>query len=97
MELNHFIGKTVIGARSKNRYTLKRITASYVDAVAQKPNENGCCPSYRWETINGDPITKGVLLFEDASLTEPFQTAYQAYCHTREAYYEDIDYWMRKD
>lgn len=97
MELKEFIGKTVINTKSQERYTLREITSPYLEVVSQTPNKNGCYPSYRLETINGDPITEGILVFEDASLTEAFRIAYDAYCHTQEAYYEEIGYWAGKD
>ena len=96
MELKEFIGKVVVGAQSKKRYVLKEITAPYIAAVAERPDANDRYAHYRWETINGDPISRGVLVFEDAALTESFKAAYEAYSHTKDAYWEDYGYWMRK-
>ena len=97
MEVQDFIGKVVIGAESKKRYVLRRITAPYIEATTLEKNAQGHCASYRWPTINGDPITTGALIFEDVSLTEPFKEAYEAYSHTQDAYWENYGYWMRRD
>ena len=97
MELNTFIDKVVICAKDKKRYVLRKITSPCIEATAAEPDTQGHHASYRWDTINGDPISTGVLFFEDASLTEPFIAAYTAHCHTRDAYYEEMGYWMRKD
>lgn len=97
MELKDFIGKVVISTESKQRYVLKEITAPEIAVQTEKPNERGYYSCYCWETINGDPISKGYLRFEDASLTEPFQVAYSTYCRTRDAYWETYGYYMRRD
>lgn len=97
MELKDFIGKVVISSSTKRRYALDKITAPEIVVKTEKPNENGQHSYYRWETINGDPISNGSLVFEDKSLTKPFLEAYNAYCNTESAYWEDYGYWMRKD
>ena len=97
MELKDFIGKVVIGAESKKRYVLRRITAPCIEVTTVEKDARGKCASYCWPTINGDPISTGVLLFEDASLTEPFKEAYEAYSRTKDAYWENYGYWMRRD
>lgn len=97
MELNTFIGKVVFSTETKERYILHEITAPYIDVKSEKPNSSGYPSHYRFGCINGDPISKGTLVFVDQSLTEPFKEAYEAYCHTKEAYWEDYGYWMRKD
>ena len=38
-----------------------------------------------------------ILLFEDATLTELFKSAYSTYCHTMGAYWEEYGYWFRRD
>lgn len=96
MELKAFIGKVVVHAVSKERYILKEITAPYITVVAEHPSANGQHPQYRWETINGDPISNGTLAFEDAALLAPFKAAYAAHSHSKEGYWEDYGYWMRK-
>ncbi len=97
MELKDFIGKVVFSPTTKRRYILRSITAPKIKAETEKPDMNGHHACYCWETINGDPISNGSLVFEDASLTEPFKTAYTAYCRTMDAYWENYGYWMRKD
>lgn len=97
MELKDFIGRVVIGAESKKRYVLRRITAPCIEVTTVEKDARGNCASYCWPTINGDPISTGVLLFEDASLTKPFKEAFEAYSHTQDAYWENYGYWMRKD
>ena len=97
MELKEFVGKVVIGAESKKRYVLRRITSPCIEVTAVEKDARGYCASYSWPTINGDPISTGALIFEDASLTEHFKAAFSAHCHTRDAYYEEIGYWMRRD
>ncbi len=97
MQIKDFIGKTVFWGESKARYTLKEIASPCFKIISETPNENGYYPTYVFKTINGDPISKGVLVFEDSKLTEPFKAAYDAYCHSKDAYYEEIGYWMRKD
>ena len=97
MELKDFINKVVICAESRKRYVLRKITSPCVEVTAVEKDARGYRASYSWPTINGDPISPGALVFEDASLTEPFKAAFSAHCHTRDAYYEEIGYWMRRD
>ena len=87
----------VIGAESKKRYVLRRITAACIEVSTEEKDARGNCSFYCWSTINGDPISNGILIFEDDSLTEQFIAAYNAYSNTQAAYYEEIGYWMRKD
>ncbi len=96
MQLNSFINKVVISSKSGKRYLIQEINASYITVKTEKPNELGYCPCYLWETINGDPIKNGDLVFEDKSLTEPFCEAYEAYSHTEDARWESYGYWMMK-
>lgn len=95
MELKDFIGKVVIQAVTGKRYVLKEITSPYI-AVKDENNSNSGI-SILYDTINGDPIKRGILVFEDPKLAEPFKLVYEAYCHTKDAYYEEIGYWMRRD
>ena len=97
MELKDFIGKIVISNNSKERYVVSRITSPYIEVKTEKPNSSGYPSTYHFETINGDPISNGVLTFEDVSLNEQFIVAYKAYSNSKDAYYEDMTYWMRKD
>ena len=97
MELNDFIGKVVVSAESKRRFVLRKITSPYIEATTVQRDAQGNCASYRWGTINGDPVSTGALVFEDTSLTAPFKAAFSAHCHTRDAYFEEYGYWMRRD
>ena len=97
MEIKDFKGKVVIGRNSRRRYILYAITSPYIEAVAETPNESGVYTHYRWNTINGDPISNGTLIFEDEALKQPFIDAYNAFCHSSDAYWENYGYWMRKD
>ncbi len=97
MELKDFIGKVVISTKTKRRFYLNKITASQIGVVTTTPDSNGHYTFYCRETINGDPFSNGNLMFEDASLLEPFKKVYGAYCRTEDAYWEEYGYWMRKD
>lgn len=97
MKIGDFIGKTVISAETKRRYTICSITSPYIAVKSEKPDGNGLYSHYRFDCISGDPISNGSLIFEDKALTEPFKKAYGEYCRTRDAYYEDIGFWMKKD
>lgn len=95
MDIKKFIGKVVIEKESGKRFILKEITSPYI-AVKEENNINAGI-SIVYDTINGDPIKRGVLEFEDKTLTAQFLATYDEYCHTQDAYYEEIGYWMRKD
>ena len=95
MEIKDFIGKVVIGVESKKRYVLTEITSPYI-AVQEENNVNSGI-SIIYDTINGDPFEKGILVFEDTTLAEPFKATYSTYCRKKDAYYEEIGYWMRRD
>ena len=97
MELGQFIGKIVISTSTNKRYRLHRITSPYIDVESEQPNSSGYPSHYRFDCINGDPITNGNLVFEDQNLTEPFKKAYSDYCRSMDGYWEDYGYWMRKD
>ena len=97
MELKQFIGKIVISTSTNKRYRLHRITSPYIDVESELPNSSGYHSHYRFDCINGDPISRGYLRFEDESLTEPFKVAYCTYCRTQDAYWETYGYYMRRD
>lgn len=97
MELKDFIGKVVISVQSKRRFIIYEIEAPQIRVVSDKPNQYGHYEFYCWPTINGDPFTNGRLVFEDASLLEPFKEAYEAYCCSEEAYWENYHYWMMRE
>ena len=96
MELKEFIGKIVIRSSDKKRLFITEITAPEIKVQTVEPASHGYHTCYCWETINGDPITNGYLIFEDESLTEPFKKAYDTYCRTEDAYWENYGYYMRK-
>ena len=96
MKIRDFIGKVVISSGSGRRYVLKEITSPEIKVWAEHPNERGHRECYSFRTVNGDPISRGALIFEDASLTEAFKAAYSAHCQTRDAYYEEMEYWMHR-
>ena len=96
MECKDFIGKIVIRVSDHKRLFITKITAAKFETQTIEKNAYGHSSFFSWETINGDPITKGYLRFEDASLTEPFQKAYEAHCRTKDAYWENYGYYMRK-
>ena len=96
MELKDFIGKIVIRASDKKRLFITEITAPKIVAQTIEKDVYGHYTCYSWETINGDPITNGYLIFEDESLTVPFKEAYDEYCRTEDAYWENYGYYMRK-
>ena len=73
MELKELIGKTVINAQTQKRYQLFEVTSPLIEIIDPTPNEHGVCKAYRYPTINGDPFSTGVLVFEDATLLEPFK------------------------
>lgn len=97
MEIKDFIGKVVVSVATKRRFFICEITSPEIIVQTTEPDANGHHTRYCWKTINGDPITNGELVFEDSSLTEPFKAAYDAYCRTKDAYWEEYGYWMRRD
>ena len=97
MELKEFIGKVDISSETNQRLIIESITSPEIKVATEKPGSFGYPQHYVYRTINGDPISNGTLVFEDSSLTEPFKAAYSAYCRTKDAYYEEMGYWMRLD
>jgi hypothetical protein len=97
MKLNDFIGKVVISTETKKRYVLYQITSPAILIQEEKPNKDGHRAFYKFDTINGDPFKNGYLVFEDTSLSKPFREAYDAHCRSKDGYWEDYGYWMRKD
>ena len=96
MNINDFIGVAVIDVSTKRRWVIEKITSPYIQVASAMPPENGYTVYYNYCTINGDPFTNNLLIFEDSRLLEPFMKAYKEYCHTKDAYYEEIGYWMRR-
>ena len=97
MELKNFIGKVVIAPHTGKRFLINEITSPEICVVTVEPEHHGYRSYYSYPTINGDPFSKGYLVFEDASLLEPFIAAFKAYVRTEDAYWEDYGYWMRRD
>lgn len=96
MELKEFIGKVAIAPQTGERFWIKEITAPEICVATVALGTYGYPRHYAFETINGDPFSRGTLVFEDASLLEPFQAAYDAYCRTEDAYWETYGYYMRR-
>ena len=97
MELKDFIGKIVVRTSDKKPLFITAITAPEIKAQTVEPDAYGHHTCYCWKTINGNPFSNGYLIFKDASLFEPFKQAYEAYCRTEAAYWEEYIYWMRRD
>ncbi len=97
MDIKRFLNTVVVSAENGKKYYLAEITSPYLKTIDFELNENGNRAQYIWPTINGNPIENGCLFFEDESLTEPFKAAYDAYCHSRDAYWEEYGYWLRRD
>lgn len=97
MDLKIFIGQVVISSVTKRRFRLKQITAPEIGVVSETPGISGYPEHYVYRTINGDPISTGALVFENPALTAPFKAAFEAYCHTEEARWENYGYWMCRD
>ena len=96
MELTAFIGKVVVCPTTHRRFALTKITSPSINVTCLSPAPMEGT-TYVFHTINGDPISNGTLVFEDARVAEPFKEAYAAYCRTKDAYWEEYGYWMRKD
>ena len=96
MELESFIGKVVVSSKTKKRYVIYKITSPEILVRDELPDENGNRKCFGFATINTDPITNGALMFEDKNLTEPFKMAFSDYCHSSDAYWEELGYWMRR-
>ena len=97
MELKDFIGKVVIGTKTNTRYILTKIHAAYISVETEKLNEYGTRSGYLFKTEHGDPFSRGVLSFEDESLTEPFKQAYQEYCRSEDGRAEAYWHWLLVD
>ena len=96
MELKDFIGKVVVSVHSGKRFMLSEITAPYITVKTACKNSSGYYETYRYECINGDPISQGILKFEDSVLMIPFNKAYERHCNSKDAYWENYGYWMSK-
>ena len=96
-ELKSFIGKPVVNTATNRRFLLREITSPEIKVVTTEPESSGYYGTYVYKTINGDPFSTGLLIFEDPSLNQPFQEAYKAYCCSKDAFWEEYGYWMRRD
>ena len=97
MKLADFIGQIVIGTNNGRRYRLHQITAPNIRVVTEQPDRDGHYTFYNCPTINGDPFSRGTLVFENAALAAPFRQAYDAHCRSQDGYLEEYGYWMRRD
>ena len=97
MELKDFVGKVVISTKTRTRYILTKIHAVYIQVGTEKLNEYGTRSSYLFKTENGDPFSRGVLSFEDVSLTEAFKQAYNEYCRSEFGRAEAYWHWLMVD
>ena len=89
-----YIGKTVISAKTKNRFVLMNIHAAYIVIAAEELNPYGTRSTYTLKTDRIDPFTSGELYFEDAALTERFKKEYQEYCQSEGGSSEAWMHWM---
>ena len=94
MDINDFVGKVVVATESKRRFVLTSITAVEITTRAEKLNERGVYDTYSWSTVNSDPVSRGQLVFEDASLTEAFIKAFEAYCNSAKGRWERYEYFF---
>ena len=94
MELKEFIGKRVFNPRTGERFVLDTVTAPEISVATVEPGTSGYPRYYTYETINGDPFSKGILAFEDASLQGSFVAAYEAYSRTEDARWERYAHYL---
>ena len=97
MELKDFINKTVIATYDNKKMFLTEITSPYIGTQTVERDRNGYYTCYSYETINGDPFERGILVFEDPKLLPLFREAYDKYCRTEDAYWESYGYWLHKE
>ena len=94
MNKRDYIGKVVLSASTQQRFILTEIHATYISVGSEELNRYGTRSYYMFKTENGDPFTSGDLCFEDATLTERFQTEYKDYCRSEEGRSEAWMHWM---
>ena len=97
MELNSFKNKVVIKTSTGERLYLIEITSPALKTVTVEKDRGGHHTFYSWPTINGTPFEKGYLRFEEEGLEAAFKEVFDAYSRTKDAFYEEYGYWMRKD
>ena len=93
MNINEFVGKVVVATESKRRFVLTSITAVEITARAENLNERGVYDTYSWSTANSNPVSQGQLVFEDASLTEAFIKAFEAYSNSAKGRWERYEHF----
>ena len=91
--MKEFVGKVVVSTESKKRFVLTGITAVEMTARAENLNDRGFYDTYSWSTLNSDPISRGQLVFEDASSKEAFIKAFEAYCNSAEGRWERYEHF----
>lgn len=92
--MNDFVGKVVVSTETKRRFVLTSITAVEMTARAENLNARGFYDTYSWSTLNSDPISRGQLVFEDASLKEAFVKAFETYCNSAEGRWERYEHFF---
>ena len=92
--MNEFVGKVVVSTELKKRFVLTSITAVEMKARAENLNDRGFYDTYSWSTLHSDPISRGQLVFEDASLKEAFIKAFEAYCKSAEGRWERYEHFF---
>ena len=92
--MKEFVGKVVVSTESKKRFILTGITAVEMTARAENLNDRGFYDTYSWSTLNSDPISRGQLVFEDASLKEAFIKAFEAYSKSAEGRWERYEHFF---
>ena len=97
MELKAFVGQVVVNTATQGRFRIVQITSPEIKVVTLEPDQSGHYTFYTYPTINADPFAAGRLVFEDPALAQPFREAYDAYCRTTNAFWEEYGYWMRRD
>ena len=91
--MNEFVGKVVVATELKRRVVLTSITAVEMTARAENLNERGVYDTYSWSTVNSDPVSRGQLVFEDASLKETFIKAFETYCNSAKGRWERYEHF----
>lgn len=97
MELKDFKNKVVIKTATGERLYLIEITSPELKTVTAEKGPHGHYTYYTWPTINGTPFEKGYLKFEEEGLDAAFKEAFDTYSRTKDAFWEDYGYWMRRD
>ena len=92
--MKEFVGKVVVSTESKKRFVLTSVTAVEMTARAENLNDRGFYDTYSWSTVNSDPVSRGQLVFENASLTEAFIKAFEAYCNSAKGRWERYEYFF---